>query len=115
MPWSRQSRLTNAMELRPGAEPKAPNIGRIITGWGVGMEALGSPICDHAMKPPLITISGFAPKKAGFHKTKSASLPASTEPMQCAMPCAIAGLIVYLETYRLMRKLSLPDFSPGRG
>ena len=31
------------------------------------------------MNPPLTTISGLAPKKAGFHSTKSASLPGSIE------------------------------------
>ena len=66
----------------PAALPKLPNIGRMKTGCGVGNGlALGSPICDQAMMPPLMTISGFAPKNAGFHKTRSASLPVSTEPM----------------------------------
>jgi hypothetical protein len=27
------------------------------------------------MSPPLITISGFAPKKAGCHNTRSANFP----------------------------------------
>ena len=35
--------LTNTTELAPIAAPKAPNIGRGLTGWGVGMEALGFP------------------------------------------------------------------------
>ena len=35
--------LTNTTELAPIAAPKAPNIGRGFTGWGVGMEALGFP------------------------------------------------------------------------
>ena len=48
-----------------------------------------------AMKPPLITISGLTPKNAGFHSTRSASLPTSTDPTSCAMPCVMAGLIVY--------------------
>jgi hypothetical protein len=30
-------------------------------GCGVGMEAFGSPICAHAIVPPLMTISGLAP------------------------------------------------------
>ena len=50
------------------------------------------------MKPPFRTISGLTPKKAGFQMTRSASLPASIEPTSCAMPCEIAGLIVYLAT-----------------
>ena len=67
------------------------------TGCGVGIEALGSPICAQAMKPPLMTSSGLAPKKAGFQRTRSASLPTSTEPIEVAdMPWAMAGLIVYL-------------------
>ena len=41
-------------------------MGRICTGCGVGMDALGSPICAHAMAPPLRMISGLAPKKAGL-------------------------------------------------
>ena len=36
--------LTNTTELAPIAAPKAPNIGRGLTGWGVGMEALGFPV-----------------------------------------------------------------------
>lgn len=36
--------LTNTTELAPTAAPKAPNIGRGLTGWGVGMEALGFPV-----------------------------------------------------------------------
>ena len=131
-------------------------MGRICTGCGVGMDALGSPICAHAMAPPLRMISGLAPKKAGlqagseyrvgsrarqgaslpymgrdgstvrggrapgwqralpqhevggdvggdvgedigeicahFHSTRSASLPGSTVPTACAIPCASAGL-----------------------
>lgn len=46
------------------------------TGSGVGMLALGSPMFAHATTPPLITISGLAPKKEGFHMTRSASFPA---------------------------------------
>ena len=45
--------------------------------------------------PPFSTISGRIPKKAGRHKTRSAHLPTSTEPISWLMPCAIAGLIVY--------------------
>ena len=49
-----------------------------------------------AIMPPLMISAGFTPKKAGFHSTRSASLPTSTEPTSCAMPWAMAGLIVYL-------------------
>ena len=45
--------------------------------------------------PPLMISDGLTPKNAGFHSTRSASLPASTEPTTCEMPCVIAGLIVY--------------------
>src|SRR5258708_28620690 len=96
-PFSLHKPLTKLIEMGPAAEPNAPNIGRMNTGCGVGMEALGSPICDHAMTPPLMTISGFAPKNAGFHSTRSASLPVSTEPIRCDIPWEIAGFMVYLE------------------
>ena len=62
------------------------------------MDALASPITLHAMKPPLTIISGFTPNIAGFHSTRSASLPGSIDPTSCAMPCVIAGLMVYLAT-----------------
>ena len=48
------------------------------------------------MLPPSSTISGFTPNMAGFHSTRSARLPTSTEPISFDMPCAMAGLIVYL-------------------
>ena len=40
-------------------------------------------------------LSGFTPKKAGDHSTRSASLPTFTEPMCSARPWVSAGLIVY--------------------
>jgi len=52
----------------------------------------------HAMAPPFTTSSGLTPKKAGFHTTRSASLPASMEPTWSARPWAMAGLIVYFAT-----------------
>ena len=51
------------------------------TGCGVGIDALASPICAHAIRPPLITSSGREPKKAGRQSTRSASLPTSIEPI----------------------------------
>ncbi len=81
-----------------GAAPNDPNIGRYSTGCGVGMDALASPITLQAMKPPLITISGFTPKNAGLHSTRSASLPGSMEPTSLAIPCVMAGLMVYFAT-----------------
>jgi hypothetical protein len=65
-------------------------------GCGVGIEAFGSPIGAAAITPPLMTMSGFTPKNAGDQRTRSASLPASIDPMWRETPCAIAGLIVYL-------------------
>ena len=85
-------------EVAPVARPKAPNIGRMDTGCGVGMDALGSPIWAQAMNPPLSTSSGLAPNSPGRHRTRSASLPTSTEPTRWAMPCAMAGFTVYLAT-----------------
>ena len=82
----------------PMAPPNAPNMGRMCTGCGVGIDALGSPIGAAAMAPPLMTQSGFTPKNAGDHSTRSASLPASTEPMCFDTPCEMAGLMVYLAT-----------------
>ncbi len=86
------------MLVAPTAPPNAPNIGRMRSGCGVGMDALGSPICAQAMKPPLSTISGRTPKNAGRHRTRSAHLPGATLPISWAMPWAMAGLIVYLAT-----------------
>ena len=80
------------------APPNEPNIGRKCTGCGVGIEAFGSPIAAKAIMPPLTISDGLTPKNAGFHSTRSASLPGSIEPTSWAMPCAIAGLIVYLAT-----------------
>ena len=77
------------------AAPSAPNMERAITGCGVGIDALPSPIIAPAMKPPLMISSGLTPKNAGFHSTRSASFPTATEPTSDAMPWAIAGLIVY--------------------
>ena len=88
---------TNARLVAPVARPSAPNIGRMYEGCGVGIEAFGSPICAHAMKPPLSTSSGRDPKKAGRHRQRSAHLPTSIDPISCDMPCAMAGLIVYFE------------------
>ena len=63
----------------------------------------------------------------GFHRTKSASLPSEIEPTlkvsffwrenkyYWEMPWAMAGLMVYLAKYRLIRKLSESKVSSGRG
>src|SRR5436190_16139797 len=78
--------------------PKAPNIGRKWTGCGVGIEPLGSPIGAATIDPPISTMSGLTPKKAGAHITRSARLPTSTEPTWREIPWVIAGLMVYLAT-----------------
>src|SRR5580658_7408139 len=88
----------NVMLVGAIAAPKLPNIGRYITGCGVGIEAFGSPMALQAMKPPFTIISGFTPKKAGFHRTRSANFPGSIEPISAAMPWVIAGLMVYFAT-----------------
>ena len=62
--------LPSRLTLRPLQRPLC------LRACGVGMEAFGSPICAHAIVPPLITISGLAPKSSGFHSTRSASFPA---------------------------------------
>mmetsp|Transcript_2828 Transcript_2828/g.4115 ORF Transcript_2828/g.4115 Transcript_2828/m.4115 type:complete len:207 (+) Transcript_2828:317-937(+) len=99
---------TKAMDVPPTAPGCAPYIGRITTGCGVGMDAFGSPICDHAIVPPLMIISGLDPNLDGFHRTISASFSVSREPTRWDMPWAIAGLMVYLATYLLTRALSSP-------
>ena len=87
------------MQVLALALPSAPNIGFIITGCGVGIEAFASPILAAIIIPPLITTSGFTPKRAGFQITKSANFPTSKEPMTSEVPVAKAGLIVYLAIY----------------
>mmetsp|Transcript_5078 Transcript_5078/g.20381 ORF Transcript_5078/g.20381 Transcript_5078/m.20381 type:complete len:458 (+) Transcript_5078:528-1901(+) len=104
IPESTHALDTNATHVFPGLV--AAHIGRIMTGSGVGMDALGSPICAYAIWPPFRTISGLLPNHAGFHSTRSASLPGSTLPTRWLMPCATAGLMVYLAMYRFTRKLS---------
>ncbi len=44
-PSSMANGATKLKELAVGARPIAPNIGRGRMGWGVGMDALASPIC----------------------------------------------------------------------
>ena len=65
-------------------------MGREMTGCGVGILALASPICAHAMMPPLTISSGLVPKKAGLYMTRSASLPGSIDPTTWEIPWAIA-------------------------
>ena len=61
-------------------------------------------------------ISGLAPNISGLHITKSAIFPTSIDPMYLWIPCAIAGLIVTLEIYLLILKLSFPvPSSSGNG
>lgn len=63
----------------------APSQKYILTGSGVGMLALASPICAQAINPPFITISGFAPNSPGCHRTRSASLPTCQFPQVFAI------------------------------
>src|SRR3954462_5900824 len=76
--------------------PKAANIGWECTRCGVGIDAFGSPIGPATIEPALMMQSGFTPKNAGDHSTRSAILPFSTDPISFETPWAIAGLIVYL-------------------
>src|SRR5258708_38270701 len=78
------------------------------------MEAFGSPMAAAAIMPPFKTIDGLTPKKAGFHNTRSASFPASTDPTSCDTPWAIAGLILHFEMYRFFLNLFLPQRTPLR-
>ena len=66
--------------------PNDENIGLVYTGCGVGIDAFGSPICAQAILPPINIISGFAPKNAGSHKTKSARLFFSMLPICFEIP-----------------------------
>ena len=93
------SRAAGATKVTAWSAPSAPtSVGRISTGWGVGIDALGSPSAPHTSAPPLMTTCGRIPKNRGSQSTRSASLPGSTEPTSWAIPCAIAGLIVYFAT-----------------
>src|SRR5262249_27969973 len=98
MPASNEHFETKLSDIEAVALTKAPNIGRYSTGWGVGIDAFASPITLHAMNPPFRIISGLTPNIAGFHNTRSASLPGSMDPTSPAIPCVIDGLIVYLAT-----------------
>mmetsp|Transcript_31581 Transcript_31581/g.50739 ORF Transcript_31581/g.50739 Transcript_31581/m.50739 type:complete len:235 (-) Transcript_31581:1831-2535(-) len=114
IPLAAASPDTKAIDIPSAALGEFPYIGRISTGWGVGMDALGSPICAYAMVPPLIIISGLAPKRAGFQRHISASFPGSIDPTKWDMPWALAGFMVYLATYRLIRSLSSSLPSSGK-
>jgi hypothetical protein len=48
--------------------------------------------------PHFTTYDGLLPNHAGSHRTKSASLFFSMLPIMWDMPCAMAGLMVYLLT-----------------
>mmetsp|Transcript_1439 Transcript_1439/g.3156 ORF Transcript_1439/g.3156 Transcript_1439/m.3156 type:complete len:239 (-) Transcript_1439:2066-2782(-) len=111
LPISAAAFETKAMDRLsswPLPDARAPNIGRICTGCGVGILALGSPIWDQDMAPPFTIISGFAPNMLGFHRTRSASFPTSTLPTCWDIPWVMAGLMVYLAKYRFTRVLSFP-------
>ena len=65
---------------RRAARARRANIGRYSTGSASGSTHSGRPSPRRRSCPPFSTSSGFTPKKAGFHSTRSASLPASMEP-----------------------------------
>lgn len=90
--------LTNAALLSAAQTGWKPNVGRKYTGCTVGMEPFESPVFDMTSWPPLMMFSGRTPKCLGRYSTRSAILPTSTDPTCCEMPCAMAGLIVYLAT-----------------
>jgi hypothetical protein len=46
--------------------------------------------CAQAITPPLMTISGLAPKFSGFQRTRSARHPFATCPTRCDMPWVMA-------------------------
>ena len=48
----------------------------------------------------------MAPNHSGRHRTTSASLPGSSDPTSCAIPCVIAGFSVSFARYRSTRSLS---------
>src|SRR5574339_701374 len=75
------------------------------------MDALGSPMIDQAMKPPLKIIFGLAPKKGVWYITISAYFPTSKDPRISAAPCVIAGLMVVFAIYLLALRLSLSPVS----
>src|SRR5262249_7537572 len=87
---------TNTSDEATSALPEAPRCGLHCTGWGVGTQPLGPPLCAAIIVPPLMTRAGFPPKTAGDHSTRPPRLPSSTEPICLDTPCAIAGLMVYL-------------------
>lgn len=84
------------LSQRELAEWMEDNTGELECFAETGAIATGHAIAADAIIPPLSISDGLAPKKAGFQNTRSASLPTSIEPTVCAMPCVIAGLIVYL-------------------
>ena len=58
----------------------------------MGIDAFGSPIGAAAMNPPFKMTAGFIPKNAGFQRTRSASLPVSTEPTSPSIPVSDSGI-----------------------
>ena len=112
-PSSSAAGATKLTERSGAAPASAANCRRPKTGWGVGIDALASPIGAQAIAPPFSTRRGRMPKKAGSQSTRSASLPTATEPTSASMPCATAGQIVYFATYRRARSLSAGPCAPS--
>src|SRR6185312_5595503 len=86
----------NVTDVECLAPPMDPNIGLYEIGSVVGIAALGSPIREYAIIPPLIISLGLMPKNCGVQTTMSASFPGSNDPTYCDIPCVIAGFIVIL-------------------
>ena len=77
------------------AAPNPPNIGRAITGCGVGIDALPSPIIAPAMKPALDDELRLHAEERRLPQHEIRQLPDLDRSDLPEMPCAIAGLIVY--------------------
>ena len=61
---------------------------------------------------------GLTPKNAGFQITMSAHLPTSKLPTSWEMPCAIAGLMVFIATEQnpaVIEFIEMPDKNARTG
>ena len=99
IPHSSPRRETNVNAPAAARAPNAPHIGSMRTGCGVGIEAVriahrglrDRAALDHQLRPN-------AEERRLPERPDRRSCPTSTEPTSCAMPCVIAGLIVYFAT-----------------
>ena len=68
------------------------------------------------MNPPLMTSSGLTPKNAGFHSTRSASLPTSIEPTSRRDAVRDRGIDrVFRDVAADAEVVVCPPSSPGSG